>query len=581
MTDVWWMLIETAVRAGGLGLAAGLALWLWRGRMPSVRYTVWVGVVLGMLALPLLTALAPRLTLDWVGPLLEARVPAAKDAASQAARVTSDMPAAMLAVPTTLDPAEPTVVGWQRFADLPWAALLLTLYLAVAALMLLSLARGAVLLRRLGQTARPVEDPAMRALAVELLPGRAVTILSSAAVQVPLTAGFLRPRVFLPISWSNWSEDKRCAVLAHELSHVRRGDFLWTLLAELNTCLYWFHPLAWLARRRLAAVAEHASDAAAVERLGSKTAYARILVEIAALLGQRGRVAGALLSVPMASPKGLSLRVEQILRLPEAGAAPRRRVPALVAATFALLVVLAGTVELVAQPEVSEPPVADGVDGWIAELGHADPDRRARAAYELALDESIWDQAIPHLVALLGDDAEIRTAPPRRRSLRAGDRWMPAHVTWENPSPGEVAVVSLASMSSRATQPLIEALADGDPVVRRNAAWGLGELRNRPGVPDHGADALIAALRDPEDSVRAAAAWSLGDIRVRRAIPELIATLRDDPDPRVRTMAANALGEIRAADAEDLLADVAREDPDRKVRRMARWALSEVIDHGF
>lgn len=577
MTDVWWMLIETVVRTAGLGLIAGLALWLWRRRTPPVRHTVWVGVVLGMLALPLLTALAPRLTLDWVGPSAGASTSAVANIASPVVAAVAGAVAPAVA-PFAHATGDPEMSAARR---VPWAALLAALYLGVAALMLLTRARGAFLLRRLGRAARPVDDPAMRALAAELLPGRAVTILSSAAIRVPLTAGFLRPRVFLPASWPSWSEDKRCAVLAHELSHVRRGDFLWTLLAELNTCLYWFHPLAWLARRRLAAVAEQVSDAAAVERLGSKTAYARILVEIAALLQQRRRVAGALLTVPMASPEGLSWRVEQILRLPDATAGSVRRVPAAAVAAFVLVVVLAGTVELVAQPDAVEPSVAGDFDHRIAELGHPDPDRRARAAYQLALDESNWDQAIPHLVALLGDDAEIRAAPPRRRSLSKGDRWMPAHVTWEQPSPGEVAVVSLASMSSRAVEPLILALADGDPVVRRNAAWGLGELRNRPGIPEHGEDALIAALSDADDSVRAAAAWSLGDIRVRRAIPRLIEVLGDDSVARVRAMAANALGEIRAAGAETLLAEAASDDPDRKVRRQARYALAEVIEHGF
>ena len=576
MHDTGWMLVEIAVRAAGLGLAAGVFLWLGRRKTPSVRHAVWVGVVLGMLALPLLTATAPRLPVGWLGlapgtpvPAVDAPLPVATTLAESVERAAAPLADAGLST-------VPVKVGWMGVGDLPWAGLLVGLYFGVAALLLASLARGAVQLRRLAHTARPIDDPALRALADELSPERAVTLLSSPAVRVPLTAGFLRPRVFLPASWPGWSADKRCAVLAHELSHVRRGDFLWTLLAELNICLYWFHPLAWVARRQLAAVAEQASDAAAVARLGSKTAYASILVEIAARLQQRRRV--ALPSVPMASANGLARRVEQILRLPSAGPHLGRRLPAV--AALALLALFAGTVELGAEPDVSEPPLAD-FDARIAELGHPDPDRRARAAYQLALDESRWDDAIPYLVALLGDDAEIRADPPRRRSLGPGDRWMPAHVTWESPSPGEVAVVSLASMSTRATEPLIEALTDGDPVVRRNAAWGLGELRNRPGVPEHGEDALIAALGDADDSVRAAVAWSLGDIRVRRAIPGLIDTLREDPDPRVRAMAANALGEIRAADAEDLLAEVAGDDPDRKVRRMARRALSEVIDHGF
>ena len=210
----------------------------------------------------------------------------------------------------------------------------------------------------------------------------------------------------------------------------------------------------------------------------------------------------------------------------------------------------------------------------------ADGTARAGAAYELSLDESRWDEAIPHLVALLGDDAPIDGRPRGRRTVD-GIRWSPTRLSWEHPSPGAVAVVALASMSSRAAEPLVAALADGDPVVRRHAAWGLGELRHPRNIPDHGLDALTQALADADRSVRAAAAWALGDIRVRRSIPRLIDALRDDPDARVRALAAEALGEIRAATAEDLLASAARQDPDLRVRHEARRALAEVIEHGF
>ena len=41
------------------------------------------------------------------------------------------------------------------------------------------------------------------------------------------------------------------AVLAHERMHVQRADCLVALIAEINCCLYWFHPLAWWLKRHL------------------------------------------------------------------------------------------------------------------------------------------------------------------------------------------------------------------------------------------------------------------------------------------------------------------------------------------
>ncbi|MEM7357120.1 MAG: HEAT repeat domain-containing protein, partial [Acidobacteriota bacterium] len=187
------------------------------------------------------------------------------------------------------------------------------------------------------------------------------------------------------------------------------------------------------------------------------------------------------------------------------------------------------------------------------------------------------------LVALLADDAPIRRNirdGVLRWNLLRSRGWQSSHAQWAQPAPGETATIALASMSSRAAPALAESLDHGDPVVRRNAAWGLGELRHPRDIPEPGLDALTATLDDPDPSVRAAAAWALGDIRVRRAIPRLIEILAQDPEERVRALAAEALGEIRAAAAEETLAEAARDDANPSVRRAARYGLKEVIEHG-
>lgn len=575
MAEIGSVLMETAVRAAALGLGAGALLALWRRRPPAVAHTVWAGVVLGMLTLPAVAVLAPRLVLEVP--------PAARDAPQ----------AASFAVPA--DVREPSagsaslgrgLGGAERSRGFDWPWLAAGLYLGVASLMLASLARGGLAVRRLARTSRVITDPHLRSLAGALLPGRSVVLASSPAVRVPLTAGWLRPRVFLPESWKSWSGEQRRAVLAHELSHVRRGDFLWIFLAELNKCAYWFHPLAWIARRRLATAAERASDDDAASHLGSRTAYARLLVEVAALVPRDGRrVAFASVALPMASPSSpLARRVEDVLA--SSGRRDRRRSRFVAALALGMLAALAGTLEIVAEPPgatllAARTGAEADFDRLIAELRHPDPERRARAAIELSLDESRLDEAIPHLIALLGDDTKIREMPRHRWRFSDNRGWVPAKYTWLRPSPGEAATIALASMSSLAAEPLAALLDHGDPVVRRNAAWGLGELRHPRGIAERGIAELAAALDDPDASVRAAVAWSLGDIRVRAAVPGLIEALRNDPDARVRAMAAHALGEVRAAEAEAALAEAARRDPRPTVLFQALDALEEVREHGY
>ena len=75
-----------------------------------------------------------------------------------------------------------------------------------------------------------------------------------------VTWGVWQPKVILPAEARGWPEDRIRIVLAHELAHVRRGDWLVQLAAELLRAIYWFNPLLWIACRQLRRESEHACD---------------------------------------------------------------------------------------------------------------------------------------------------------------------------------------------------------------------------------------------------------------------------------------------------------------------------------
>ena len=115
-----------------------------------------------------------------------------------------------------------------------------------------------------------------------------------------------------PVEWRNWSTEKLQAVMTHELTHVERSDFVVALLAEVNRCLYWFHPLSWWLRTRLSDLAEEACDDAAIGLTGDPTGYARHLLEVAAAIStSRGRVIQPGLS--MARQSNVEGRIDTIL----------------------------------------------------------------------------------------------------------------------------------------------------------------------------------------------------------------------------------------------------------------------------
>jgi len=128
---------------------------------------------------------------------------------------------------------------------------------------------------------------------------------------VPLSVGFLHPRVILPVQSRHWSPALLDSVLAHELEHVRRRDPLIEWLAMLVRCAYWFHPLAWWLRRKLAALAEEACDEAVLHRGHDPETYAELLVELARSVKKGGAMVTAWGSPINGS--GLAMRIRRIL----------------------------------------------------------------------------------------------------------------------------------------------------------------------------------------------------------------------------------------------------------------------------
>jgi TonB family protein len=98
---------------------------------------------------------------------------------------------------------------------------------------------------------------------------------------MPMTWGVLRPQVFVPASSERWPEERLRVVIAHELAHVQRMDWLLHMMAQAVCAVYWFNPLFWLAANRLHRESEVACDDA-VLRLGVDARdYATHLFEIA------------------------------------------------------------------------------------------------------------------------------------------------------------------------------------------------------------------------------------------------------------------------------------------------------------
>jgi TonB family protein len=138
-------------------------------------------------------------------------------------------------------------------------------------------------------------------------------LLQSSHPALLATFGWLKPRVLLPADAGGWPIERIRIVLAHELAHVSRRDWLVQLGASIFQAVYWFNPIVWISCRMLRRQSELACDDA-VLRLGVEApAYAGHLLGIARDL-RRARRFDVMFPAPaMARQSSLERRVRAML----------------------------------------------------------------------------------------------------------------------------------------------------------------------------------------------------------------------------------------------------------------------------
>ncbi len=130
----------------------------------------------------------------------------------------------------------------------------------------------------------------------------------------PLVCGTWRPWIVLPRKVvDRLTEEQVEALLVHEALHIKRGDLYWAWLQVLATCIFWFHPLVWLASRKLTAESERCCDEATLAALHCQPAdYARSLLQVLEFKHQLHSVA----AWPGVRPVDITReRLERIMRL--------------------------------------------------------------------------------------------------------------------------------------------------------------------------------------------------------------------------------------------------------------------------
>jgi beta-lactamase regulating signal transducer with metallopeptidase domain len=373
MTTTAWVdallleLLSFTLRATVLLAGAWLATKLLHRASAATRHLIWTAAIAGVLALPVLSAFGPvwKVPVLSIAAKIEAPVQPPVTAAPAAARAPSVATATTepaVPFPTAVPSSERAVrSAWtQRVVDeLSPRVVVAFAWVLLAVLMLSRLAIANLRVSSWQRSSRPVEDGRWLTLVHRLTRAygieRPVMLLENGETDVPVTWGIVYPVILLPAAADEWDEEQRVAVLTHELAHVKRFDALSQQLAQLALALLWFHPLVWMAVRRMRLEREHACDDFVLNAGARASRYADDLLAFARRLTRPTVPAAAALA--MARRSELEGRLLAILDPAQKRTAVRRARVGLLALGVLLLAVPLAAFRPAARVTMAQAPI--------------------------------------------------------------------------------------------------------------------------------------------------------------------------------------------------------------------------------
>ncbi len=330
-----WALVHFLWQGALIGLVAFALMRLPR-LSASTRYTIGVASLAVMLAAPIATAtfLASRNDLRSRQHARASTVELER-LATQLSAVAQRNDASRLSTSVAGSSATSSVQSTSiaRFANV---GIVLLLWGAGVVVLSLRLVGSWMAVRRLVRHAvRPVSaeiHTLVRRVSGRLALERIVQVCESSAVVVPVMVGWLKPVVLLPASTiAGLAPAQVEALIAHELAHVRRHDYLVNLLQAIVETLLFYHPGVWWVSNQVRIEREHCCDDLAVG-VCDRLVYVTALADLAAITATP-RVALA------ANGGSLLGRVRRIL-----GSGPEHRLPVSGSLSALFFLLLAGLI---------------------------------------------------------------------------------------------------------------------------------------------------------------------------------------------------------------------------------------------
>ena len=278
-----WTLVHFVWQAAAVALLLAVVLRLSRKSSANLRYILACSALALMVLLPVMTIRAVNVSAAGtvvaepaesaidvtegipIAEMVEIETPPQADNAAAVPRISWRQRAV-----SVLEPALPYIVaGW---------------LMGVLGLSVWHLGGWTQLQRLRRRMVKPVNaslHSKLKELADLLGINRAVELAESALVGVPTVVGWLKPVILLPASaLTGLSGEQLEAILAHELAHIKRGDYLVNILQTVVEILGFYHPAVWWVSSKIRVERENCCDDLAVSVRGDRIRYARALTSM-------------------------------------------------------------------------------------------------------------------------------------------------------------------------------------------------------------------------------------------------------------------------------------------------------------
>jgi beta-lactamase regulating signal transducer with metallopeptidase domain/uncharacterized GH25 family protein len=319
--QIGWMLVHSLWQ---FTLVAILALGLERAlqrRSSAARYWTYLALLSVMAALPIITWFALRPTTaatfaerEHTRRVFQPRQIGEKSEAPATTAALEDSKSLRLLASQNSAGEALTPAAWLsqlRRHIQPWLPKLVTVWIVGVLIATFRPLLGLYTVRRLqtvgvsrvGSAVEKMLQQSAQRLGVK----RAVEVLQSVLIQTPVVVGYFRPTILLPLCVvTGLPESQLELILAHELAHIRRHDYVINLLQTLVETLFFYHPAVWWLSRQIRGERENCCDDVVMANVGTRIEYGRALLAIEEL-----RAAPTVLSLAAGSGSLLT-RIQRI-----------------------------------------------------------------------------------------------------------------------------------------------------------------------------------------------------------------------------------------------------------------------------